>query len=49
VFEPDASRHAAYREVYERYLKLQEKLYGDSTPPAQCSSFKEQHPCKPSE
>jgi len=48
VFEPDAGRHAAYREVYERYLKLQEKLYGDFSPLAQCSSFKEQHPCKPS-
>ena len=30
VFEPDAKRHAAYRDVYERYLKLQSKVYGDS-------------------
>jgi xylulokinase len=28
VFEPDVSRHAVYREVYERYQRLQEKLYG---------------------
>lgn len=35
VFEPDASRYAAYREVYERYQRLQEKIYGGPTPPAQ--------------
>jgi xylulokinase len=30
VFEPDASRHAVYREVYERYQRLQQKVYGHS-------------------
>jgi xylulokinase len=30
LFEPDASRYAAYREVYERYRRLQRKVYGDS-------------------
>jgi xylulokinase len=34
VFEPDASRYSAYREVYERYQRLQEKVYGDAAPPA---------------
>jgi xylulokinase len=34
VFEPAASRHAAYREVYERYLHLQAKVYGDAVPKA---------------
>jgi xylulokinase len=34
VFEPDARRYAVYREVYERYQRLQEKVYGDTTPPA---------------
>ena len=33
VFEPDASRYAAYREVYERYRRLQEKVYGDADTP----------------
>ena len=35
VFEPDASRYAAYREVYERYRRLQEKVYGNTTAPAE--------------
>jgi xylulokinase len=35
VFEPNASRYAVYREVYERYQQLQEKLYGDATSKAQ--------------
>ena len=35
VFEPNATRYAAYREVYERYQRLQEKIYGDATPLAQ--------------
>lgn len=30
VFEPDASRHSAYREIYERYRRLQGTLYGYS-------------------
>jgi sugar (pentulose or hexulose) kinase len=29
AFEPDPRNSASYREVYERYLKLQERLYGD--------------------
>jgi sugar (pentulose or hexulose) kinase len=35
VFEPDASRYAAYREVYERYRRLQERVYGGTTTPAE--------------
>ena len=35
VFEPDASRYAAYREVYERYRRLQERLYGSTTTPSE--------------
>jgi len=35
VFEPDASRYATYRGVYERYQRLQEKVYGNSTPQGQ--------------
>jgi len=35
VFEPDASRYAAYREVYERYRRLQERGYGGTTTPAE--------------
>jgi sugar (pentulose or hexulose) kinase len=35
MFEPDANRHAVYREVYERYQKLQKKIYGDTTRPGQ--------------
>jgi xylulokinase len=34
VFEPNPSRHAVYREIYERYQRLQEKVYGDTTPRA---------------
>ncbi len=32
IFAPNASRYAAYREVYERYQRLQAKLYGDPNP-----------------
>jgi len=28
TFEPDASRHAAYQEVYQRYTALYQQLYG---------------------
>ena len=35
AFEPDASRYAAYREVYERYRRLQERVYGGTTTPAE--------------
>ena len=48
VFEPGANRHAVYREAYERYVKLHEKVYGDSLSPTQISPFEEQRPCKPS-
>jgi len=34
VFEPNASHYATYREIYQRYQRLQEKVYGDMTPPA---------------
>ncbi len=30
VYEPDSSRHAAYQEVYQRYLDLMKRLYGDA-------------------
>ena len=30
VFEPDAGRFAVYREVYDRYRRLQDKLYGEA-------------------
>ena len=30
VFEPNAIRYPIYREVYERYRRLQERLYGDT-------------------
>ena len=39
VFEPDSSRHAAYGEVYERYKRLQERVYGDAGPPAKSSQI----------
>jgi xylulokinase len=35
VFEPDASRLVAYREVYERYRRLQAKVYGGTAVPAE--------------
>lgn len=35
TFEPDAARYAAYQDVYDRYRRLQNKLYGDLHPPGQ--------------
>jgi len=46
VFEPDNSRFAAYREVYERYRELQQRVYGPLPPVAGNPESKEPCTCK---